>query len=157
MWDFSFFPHRKASLIIHFLGSCLPIQIGWGCGAGWWVGGVVDTHTNITNVRHKLGYIRKTKTSLSLVFFFSTLHRLSESFHLSWHPEDSLKEPYVSSASSQQQSQDHHALLSYHANEAGSRPVVCRQFARERRQTTQTCTLTLISIFIIIMNTWIHP
>lgn len=38
-----------------------------------------------------------------------------ESFYLSWHSEDSLKEPYVSSALSQQQSQDHHALLFYHA------------------------------------------
>lgn len=55
-----------------------------------------------------------------LSHFFPNLAKLSESFHLSWHPEDSLKEPYVSSASSQQQSQDHHALLSYHANKAGT-------------------------------------
>lgn len=39
---------------------------------------------------------------------------LSESFHLFWHPEDSLKEPYVSSALSQQQ---YRAFLPYHANE----------------------------------------
>ncbi|KAF3704697.1 hypothetical protein EXN66_Car020387 [Channa argus] len=62
--------------------------------------------------------------------------RLSESFHLGGHPVDSLGEPYVSSASSQQQYQDHGALLPYHANEAVIQ-ATCR--AADRRERLTSC------------------
>lgn len=62
----------------------------------------------------KLSYRKRPKRLFSLLS--SNLAQAQrESFYLSWHSEDSLKEPYVSSALSQQQSQDHHALLFYHA------------------------------------------
>lgn len=105
---FEVFFQSEASLIIHFWAAVCQYRSA--------VGGF-DTQTFLMCVR-KLCYIKRPKHTPQFVFQPCT-DTLSESFHLSRHPEDSLQEPYVSSASSQQQSQDHHALLSYHANEAG--------------------------------------
>lgn len=110
-----------ASLIINSWAAVCQYRSSEEAGGGLVVAVGSCWHTkNISNVRQEARLHKKTKTFLSRLFFFfqPCTDTLSESFHLSWHPEDSLKEPYVSSASSQQQSQDHHALLSYHANEA---------------------------------------
>lgn len=132
-----------------FLGSCLPIQIGWGGG-----GGLTHTHTHsISNVRQQARLHKKTKTSLSLCLpNLAQARTLSESFHLSWHPEDSLKEPYVSSASSQQQSRDHHALLSYHANEGGIQTSGLQTDSYNTDQLPNGCTCTGDTLVIAVVG-----
>lgn len=99
---------REASLIVNFWPAvCHKLKM-FGRGG--------STQTFITR-DSELGYMREERDQ-NIHFLPALLHTLSGRFHLSWHPEDSRKEPYVS-ASSQQQSQDHHAPLPYHANEPG--------------------------------------
>lgn len=118
--SFLFFFHSVTSLIINSWDAVCQYRSSEEAGGSRCVcvcGGTFPMHVR------KLGYIKEnahTQSFLSLFFQLCTgthTHSLSESFHLSWHPEDSLEEPYVSSSSSQQQYQDHQALDSYHANE----------------------------------------
>lgn len=86
-----FFPQSEASSIIHFWAAVL-------------------LYTEDVGVTHSYKTLKMALTS----DFSPTLHRL-KNFHLLWR---ALKEPRVT-ASSQQQSEDHHVFLSYHANEDG--------------------------------------